>query len=167
MVGGAPLLVKLVAGTQGTGVVLCDTAKAAQSVMEAFIQTNNYLLVQEYIQEANGADIRCLVVGGKVVAAMRRQAQSGEFRSNLHRGGVATAISLTPAEAATAVHAAAIMGLDVAGVDMLRSARGPLVLEVNSSPGLQGIESASGQDVASAIMILLEQRVHGQALVGS
>ncbi|WP_421233407.1 30S ribosomal protein S6--L-glutamate ligase [Aeromonas jandaei] len=155
MVGGAPLVVKLLEGTQGIGVVLCETQKAAESVIEAFIQTNN-ILVQEYIREANGADIRCLVVNGKVVAAMRRQAQPGEFRSNLHRGGTAEAIRITPEERATAVRAAKIMGLDVAGVDILRSARGPLVLEVNSSPGLQGVEAASGKDVAGKIIEFLE-----------
>lgn len=156
MVGGAPLVVKLLEGTQGIGVVLCETQKAAESVIEAFIQTNNNILVQEYIREANGADIRCLVVNGKVVAAMRRQAQPGEFRSNLHRGGTAEAIKITPEERATAVQAAKIMGLDVAGVDILRSARGPLVLEVNSSPGLQGVEAASGKDVAGKIIEFLE-----------
>ena len=156
MVGGAPLVVKLLEGTQGIGVVLCETQKAAESVIEAFIQTNNNILVQEYIREANGADIRCLVVNGKVVAAMRRQAQPGEFRSNLHRGGTAEAIRITPEERATAVRAAKIMGLDVAGVDILRSARGPLVLEVNSSPGLQGVEAASGKDVAGKIIEFLE-----------
>jgi ribosomal protein S6--L-glutamate ligase len=133
-----------------------ETQKAAESVIEAFIQTNNNILVQEYIREANGADIRCVVVGGKVVAAMRRQAQPGEFRSNLHRGGEASAIKITPEERATAVQAAKIMGLDVAGVDILRSARGPLVLEVNSSPGLQGVEAASGKDVAGKIIDFLE-----------
>ena len=148
--------VKLLEGTQGIGVVLCETQKAAESVIEAFIQTNNNILVQEYIREANGADIRCLVVNGKVVAAMRRQAQPGEFRSNLHRGGTAEAIKITPEERATAVQAAKIMGLDVAGVDILRSARGPLVLEVNSSPGLQGVEAASGKDVAGKIIEFLE-----------
>ncbi len=136
--------------------VLCETQKAAESVIEAFIQTNNNILVQEYIREANGADIRCLVVNGKVVAAMRRQAQPGEFRSNLHRGGTAEAIKISPEERATAVQAAKIMGLDVAGVDILRSARGPLVLEVNSSPGLQGVEAASGKDVAGKIIEFLE-----------
>lgn len=156
MVGGAPLVVKLLEGTQGIGVVLCETQKAAESVIEAFIQTNNNILVQEYIREANGADIRCLVVNGKVVAAMRRQAQPGEFRSNLHRGGTAEAIKITPEERATAVQAAKIMGLDVAGGDILRSARGPLVLEVNSSPGLQGVEAASGKDVAGKIIEFLE-----------
>ncbi|ALP42767.1 30S ribosomal protein S6--L-glutamate ligase [Aeromonas schubertii] len=158
MVGGAPLVVKLLEGTQGIGVVLCETNKAAESVIEAFIQTDNNILVQEYIHEAQGADIRCLVVGGKVVAAMRRQAQEGEFRSNLHRGGSASAITITPEERATAVQAAKIMGLDVAGVDILRSARGPLVLEVNSSPGLQGVESASGKDVAGKIIEFLEKK---------
>lgn len=158
MVGGAPLVVKLLEGTQGIGVVLCETHKAAESVIEAFIQTNNNILVQEYIREANGADIRALVVNGKVVAAMRRQAQAGEFRSNLHRGGEAFAIKLTPEERATALQAAKIMRLDVAGVDILRSVRGPLVLEVNSSPGLQGIEVASSKDVAASMIQFLESK---------
>ncbi|MGL5285263.1 ribosomal protein S6--L-glutamate ligase [Aeromonas sp. RU39B] len=158
MVGGAPLVVKLLEGTQGVGVVLCETEKAAESVIEAFIQTNNNILVQEYIREANGADIRCVVVGGKVVAAMRRQAQEGEFRSNLHRGGSAEAIEITDQERDTALQAAKIVGLDVAGVDILRSARGPLVLEVNSSPGLQGVEGASGKDVAGKMIAFLERK---------
>ena len=149
-------MVKLLEGTQGIGVVLCETQKAAESVIEAFIQTNNNILVQEYIREANGADIRCLVVNGKVVAAMRRQAQPGEFRSNLHRGGTAEAIKITPEERPAGVEAANNRGLDVAGVDILRSARGPLVLEVNSSPGLQGVEAASGKDVAGKIIEFLE-----------
>lgn len=158
MVGGAPLVVKLLEGTQGVGVVLCETEKAAESVIEAFIQTNNNILVQEYIREANGADIRCVVVGGKVVATMRRQAQEGEFRSNLHRGGSAEAIEITDQERDTALQAAKIVGLDVAGVDILRSARGPLVLEVNSSPGLQGVEGASGKDVAGKMIAFLERK---------
>ena len=157
MVGGAPLVVKLLEGTQGIGVVLAETKQAAESVIEAFMGLKANILVQEYIKEASGADIRCLVVGGKVVAAMKRQAQSGEFRSNLHRGGSATLVKITPDERATAVNAAQIMGLNVAGVDLLRSERGPLVMEVNSSPGLAGIEEATGKDVASMIIEFIEK----------
>lgn len=157
MVGGAPLVVKLLEGTQGIGVVLAETKQAAESVIEAFMGLKANILVQEYIKEASGADIRCLVVGGKVVAAMKRQAQSGEFRSNLHRGGSATLVKITPEERATAVKAASIMGLNVAGVDLLRSERGPLVMEVNSSPGLAGIEEATGKDVASMIIQFIEK----------
>jgi len=157
MVGGAPLVVKLLEGTQGIGVVLAETKKAAESVIEAFMGLKANILVQEYIKEASGADIRCLVVGGKVVAAMKRQAQAGEFRSNLHRGGNASLIKITPAERATAVKAAKVMGLNVAGVDLLRSERGPLVMEVNSSPGLKGIEEATGKDVAGMIIDFIEK----------
>jgi len=157
MVGGAPLVVKLLEGTQGIGVVLAETKKAAESVIEAFMGLKANILVQEYIKEASGADIRCLVVGGKVVAAMKRQAQAGEFRSNLHRGGSASLIKITPAERATAVKAASVMGLNVAGVDLLRSERGPLVMEVNSSPGLRGIEDATGKDVAGMIIEFIEK----------
>jgi len=157
IVGGAPLVVKLLEGTQGIGVVLAETKKAAESVIEAFMGLKANIMVQEYIKEASGADIRCLVVGGKVVAAMKRQAQAGEFRSNLHRGGSASLIKITPAERATAVKAAKIMGLNVAGVDLLRSERGPLVMEVNSSPGLEGIEKATGKDVASMVIEFIEK----------
>ncbi|MDH5370135.1 MAG: 30S ribosomal protein S6--L-glutamate ligase [Gammaproteobacteria bacterium] len=157
MVGGAPLVVKLLEGTQGIGVVLAETKKAAESVIEAFMGLKANILVQEYIKEASGADIRCLVVGGKVVASMKRQAQAGEFRSNLHRGGSASLIKITPAERTTAVKAAKVMGLNVAGVDLLRSERGPLVMEVNSSPGLRGIEEATGKDVASMIIEFIEK----------
>ena len=157
MVGGAPLVVKLLEGTQGIGVVLAETKKAAESVIEAFMGLKANILVQEYIKEASGADIRCLVVGGKVVAAMKRQAQAGEFRSNLHRGGNASLIKITPAERATAIKAAKVMGLNVAGVDLLRSERGPLVMEVNSSPGLRGIEEATGKDVAGMIIDFIEK----------
>ncbi|MDH5601899.1 MAG: 30S ribosomal protein S6--L-glutamate ligase [Gammaproteobacteria bacterium] len=157
MVGGAPLVIKLLEGTQGIGVVLAETKKAAESVIEAFMGLKANIMVQEYIKEASGADIRCLVIGGKVVAAMKRQAQAGEFRSNLHRGGSASLIKITPAERATAVKAARIMGLNVAGVDLLRSERGPLVMEVNSSPGLEGIESATGKDVAGMIIEFIEK----------
>jgi len=157
MVGGAPLVIKLLEGTQGIGVVLAETKKAAESVIEAFMGLKANIMVQEYIKEAGGADIRCLVVGGKVVAAMKRQALPGEFRSNLHRGGSASLIKITPAERATAVKAAKVMGLNVAGVDILRSERGPLIMEVNSSPGLEGIENATGKDVASMIIEFIEK----------
>ncbi len=157
MVGGAPLVIKLLEGTQGIGVVLAETSKAAESVIEAFMGLQANILVQEFIEEAGGSDIRCLVVGGKVVAAMRRQAPEGEFRSNLHRGGSASLVKITPEERQTAVSAAKILGLSVAGVDLLRSNRGPLVMEVNSSPGLEGIESASGKDVAGIIIEHLEK----------
>ena len=157
MVGGAPVVVKLLEGTQGIGVVLAETSKAAESVIEAFMGLKADILVQEFIEEAGGSDIRCLVVGGKVVAAMRRQAPEGEFRSNLHRGGSASLVKITKEERATAVSAAKILGLSVAGVDLLRSNRGPLVMEVNSSPGLEGIESASGKDVAGIIIDHIEK----------
>ncbi len=157
MVGGAPLVIKLLEGTQGIGVVLAETRKAAESVIEAFMGLKANIMVQEYIEEAGGADIRCLVIGDKVVAAMKRQAQPGEFRSNLHRGGSATLVRISPAERATAVKAARVMGLNVAGVDILRSKRGPLVMEVNSSPGLRGIEDASGKDIAGMIIEFIEK----------
>ncbi|MCB1669762.1 MAG: 30S ribosomal protein S6--L-glutamate ligase [Gammaproteobacteria bacterium] len=156
MVGGAPLVIKLLQGTQGIGVVLAETQKAAESVIEGFMGVGADILVQEYIKEAGGADIRCFVIGGKVVASMKRQAQPGEFRSNLHRGGSASLIRITPEERSTAVRAAKIMGLNVAGVDLLRSNHGPVVMEVNSSPGLQGIEEATGKDVAGAIIAFIE-----------
>ena len=157
MVGGAPLVIKLLEGTQGIGVVLAETNKAAESVIEAFMGLKANIMVQEYIKEAGGADIRCLVVGDKVVAAMKRQALPGEFRSNLHRGGSASLIKISPTERATAVKAAKIMGLNVAGVDILRSQRGPLIMEVNSSPGLEGIELATGKDIASIIIQFIEK----------
>ncbi|MEE9447299.1 MAG: 30S ribosomal protein S6--L-glutamate ligase [Arenicellales bacterium] len=157
LVGGAPLVVKLLQGTQGIGVVLAETKKAAESVIEGFMGVKADILVQEYIKESNGSDIRCLVVGGKVVASMKRTAQPGEFRSNLHRGGSAELIRITPEERSTAVRAAKIMGLNVAGVDLLRSNHGPLVMEVNSSPGLEGIETATGKDIADMIIQLIEK----------
>lgn len=156
MVGGAPLVVKLLEGTQGIGVVLAETKKAAESVIEAFFSLKQNIMVQEYIKEANGQDIRCFIVGDQVVAAMARQAKAGEFRSNLHRGGSASSIQITDEEQETAIHAAKIMGLHVAGVDLLRSSRGPLVLEVNSSPGLEGIETATGLNVAEAVIHYIE-----------
>jgi ribosomal protein S6--L-glutamate ligase len=157
MAGGTPLVIKLLEGTQGIGVVLAETKKAAESVIEAFMGLKANIMVQEYIREAGGSDIRCLVVGDRVVAAIKRQAQPGEFRSNLHRGGSAALVKITPKERATAVKAAGIMGLNVAGVDLLRSQRGPLVMEVNSSPGLQGVESATGKDVAGMIIEFIEK----------
>ena len=157
LVGGAPLVVKLLEGTQGKGVVLAETQKAAESIIDAFKNLEANFLVQEFIKEAGGADIRCLVVGGKVVAAMQRQAKEGEFRSNLHRGGTASIIRLTPEERSTAVRAANKMGLNVAGVDLLRSNHGPVVLEVNSSPGLEGIENATGKDIAALIIKFIEE----------
>lgn len=157
MVGGAPLVVKLLEGTQGVGVVLCETRKAAESVIEAFFGIDVDIMVQEYIAEAGGADVRCFVIGDRVVAAMRRQAKPGEFRSNLHRGGSAKTTRISPAERRTAVAAARAMGLNVAGVDLIRSNHGPLVLEVNSSPGLQGIEEASDVDVAGLVIEFIER----------
>lgn len=157
LVGGAPVVVKLTEGTQGRGIVLCETDKAAESVIDAFRDLDAYFLVQEFVEEAKGADIRCFVIGGRVVAAMMRQAKSGEFRSNLHRGGSAVKVKITPEERSTAVRAAKIMGLNVAGVDILRSNHGPVVMEVNSSPGLEGIESVSGVDIASQILEFVEK----------
>lgn len=157
MVGGAPLVIKLLEGTQGIGVVLAETQKAAESVIEAFLGMNANILVQEFIKEAGGADIRCFVVGDKVVAAMKRQGKEGEFRSNLHRGGSANLIRISPAERATAVRAAKTMGLNVCGVDLLRSNHGPVVMEVNSSPGLEGIENATGKDIATMIIEFIEK----------
>lgn len=157
MVGGAPLVIKLLEGTQGIGVVLAETRKAASSVIEAFMGMNVNIMVQEFIKEAGGADIRCLVVGDKVVAAMKRQGAPGEFRSNLHRGGSASIEKITPAERRAAIGAAKVMGLNVAGVDILRSNHGPLIMEVNSSPGLEGIETSTGKDVAGLLMEFIER----------
>lgn len=157
LVGGAPCVVKLTQGTQGRGIVLCETDKAAESVIDAFRDLDAYFLVQEFVEEAKGADIRCFVIGGKVVAAMMRQAKPGEFRSNLHRGGTATKVKITPEERSTAVRAAKLMGLSVAGVDILRSKHGPVVMEVNSSPGLEGIEATSGVDIADRIVEYVEK----------
>lgn len=156
-VKGAPLVVKLLEGTQGIGVVLCETRSAAESVIEAFRGLNAYILAQEFIAEAGGMDIRCFVVGGRVVASMKRQGAEGEFRSNLHRGGNAEKMKITPEERSTAVRAAKVMGLNVSGVDLLRSNHGPVVMEVNSSPGLEGIEGATGIDVAGKIIEHLEK----------
>jgi len=157
LVGGAPLVVKLLEGTQGKGVVLAETKKAAESVIDAFRELNANFLVQEFIKEAGGSDIRALVIGEKVVAAMMRTAKEGEFRSNLHRGGSARVIKLTPEERSTAVRAAKTMGLNVAGVDILRSNHGPVIMEVNSSPGLEGIELATGKDVAGQIIDFIDK----------
>jgi ribosomal protein S6--L-glutamate ligase len=157
LVGGVPVVVKLLEGSQGTGVVLAETRKAAESVIDAFRGLSADFLVQEFVKEAGGSDIRCLVIGGKVVAAMKRQAPEGEFRSNLHRGGTAHPVKITPEERSVAVRAARIMGLNVAGVDILRSNHGPVVIEVNSSPGLEGIEAATGKDVAGLIVQYIEK----------
>ena len=157
MVGGAPLVIKLLSGTQGIGVVLAETKQAASSVIEAFMGLKANILVQEYIEEAKGTDIRCFVIGNKVVAAMERTAKAGEFRSNLHRGGTSKLIKITPEERSTAVRSAKILGLNVAGVDILRANHGPVVMEVNSSPGLEGIEAATGKDIAGMIVDFLEK----------
>ena len=151
-VKGPPVVIKLLEGTQGIGVVLAETMSSAKSVIEAFRGANVNILVQEFIKEAGGTDIRALVVGGKVVAAMKRTGAADDFRSNLHRGGSAELAKITPAERATAVSAAKRMGLNVCGVDMLRSNHGPVIMEVNSSPGLEGIESATGKDIAGMII---------------
>ncbi|GGZ55051.1 30S ribosomal protein S6--L-glutamate ligase [Mesonia mobilis] len=158
-VGGTPLVIKLLEGTQGLGVVLAETKNAAQSVIEAFNGLQARVIVQEFIKEAKGADIRAFVVDGHVVGAMKRQGKEGEFRSNLHRGGSAEVIQLTDEEEIAAVKAAKSMGLGVAGVDLLQSARGPLILEVNSSPGLEGIEKATGRDIAKTIIRYIEKHV--------
>jgi len=156
-VGGAPVVIKLLEGTQGIGVVLGETTKAAESIIEAFMGLKANILVQEFIKEAGGADIRCLVVGDKVIAAMKRQGQEGEFRSNLHRGGTAEVVKLSKEERDTAVRAAKVMGLHLCGVDLLRSSRGPVVMEVNSSPGLEGIETATGKNIADLIYQFIEK----------
>jgi ribosomal protein S6--L-glutamate ligase len=157
LVGGAPLVVKLLEGTQGMGVVLAETKKAAESVVGAFRQLDANILVQEFIKEAGGSDIRAFVVGNRVVAAMERTAPAGEFRSNVHRGGSTTRVKLTPEERATAKRAAKILGLNVAGVDLMRSNHGPVVVEVNSSPGLEGIEEATGVDVAGKVIDFIDK----------
>lgn len=157
LAGGAPLVIKLLEGTQGIGVVLADTDRSAKSVIEAFRGANVNILVQEFIKEAGGTDIRALVVGGRVVAAMKRTGAEGEFRSNLHRGGSAQQIKISPEERATAVRAAKAMGLNVCGVDMLRANHGPVVMEVNSSPGIEGVEKATGIDIAGIIIDFLSK----------
>ena len=163
LAGGAPLVVKLLEGTQGMGVVLAETKKAAESVIGAFRQLDAHVIVQEFIKEAGGSDIRAFVVGNRVVASMERTAAAGEFRSNVHRGGTAKRIRLTPEERATAKRAAKILGLNVAGVDMMRSNHGPVVLEVNSSPGLEGIEGATGVDVAGKVVEFIEKNASGRS----
>lgn len=163
LVGGAPLVVKLLEGTQGMGVVLAETKKAAESVIGAFMQLDANILVQEFIKEARGSDIRAFVVGNRVVASMERTAGAGEFRSNVHRGGATKAVRLTPEERATAKRAAKILGLNVAGVDLMRSNHGPVVLEVNSSPGLEGIEAATGVDVAGKVIEFIETHAETRA----
>jgi ribosomal protein S6--L-glutamate ligase len=158
MIGKAPYVIKLLEGTQGIGVVLAESKKSAEGMIEAFMGINANIMVQEFIKEANASDLRCFVVGGKVVAAMERKAAPGDFRSNLHRGGTARNVRLTPEEKQTAEMAAKVMGLNVAGVDLMRSNKGPVVLEVNSSPGLEGIEKSSGVDVAGEIYKFIERR---------
>ncbi|WP_319543730.1 30S ribosomal protein S6--L-glutamate ligase [uncultured Pseudodesulfovibrio sp.] len=157
MVGGAPLVVKLIEGTQGIGVVLAENRQAAESVIQAFQGLKANILVQEFIKESRGSDIRCFVIGGKVIAAMKRTASKDEFRSNIHRGGSAVQVKITPEERSTAVRAAKIMGLNICGVDLLRSNHGPVVMEVNSSPGLEGIEKATGINVAAKIIRFIEK----------
>ncbi|MAM28706.1 MAG: 30S ribosomal protein S6--L-glutamate ligase [Flavobacteriaceae bacterium] len=157
--GGAPVIIKLLEGTQGIGVILAETRKAAESVIEAFNNLQARVIVQEFIKEAGGADIRAFIVDGHVVGAMKRQGKEGEFRSNLHRGGNASIITLSDEEEIAALKAAKAMGLGIAGVDMLQSDRGPLILEVNSSPGLEGIEAATGKDIATTIIKYIERNV--------
>ncbi|QIP17257.1 30S ribosomal protein S6--L-glutamate ligase [Spirosoma aureum] len=159
LVGGPPVVIKLLEGTQGIGVVLAETTKAAKSTIEAFYGLKKHVLVQEFVSEAKGSDLRAFVIGGRVVGAMRRQGLDGEFRSNIHRGGNAVAVKLTPDEEQTAIEAARALGLKVAGVDMLPSDRGPLVLEVNSSPGLEGFETATGINVADQIIAYIEDKI--------
>lgn len=156
LVGGAPLVVKLLEGTQGKGVVLCETSKAAESVIDAFREMDADFMVQEFIKEAGGADIRCFIVGDEVVASMQRQAKEGEFRSNLHRGGTAIQVDITDEEREIAIKATKALGLEVSGVDILRSKTGPCVIEVNSSPGLEGIEKYTKKDVAGMVIEHLE-----------
>ncbi len=158
LAGGTPVVIKLLEGTQGIGVVLADTNRSAKSVIEAFRGANVNIMAQEFIKEAGGTDIRAIVVGGKVIASMQRTGAEGDFRSNLHRGGSAKLIKISPEERATAVRAAKSMGLEVCGVDMLRANHGPVVMEVNSSPGLEGVENATGLDIAGKIIEHLEKR---------
>lgn len=163
LAGGAPVVIKLLEGTQGIGVVLADTKRSAKSVVEAFRGAGVNILLQEFIKEAGGSDIRAIVVGGKVVAAMKRTGADGDFRSNLHRGGSAEVIKLSPEERSTAIRAAKAMGLNVCGVDMLRANHGPVVMEVNSSPGLEGVEKATGLDIAGKIIEYLEKHAKPNA----
>jgi ribosomal protein S6--L-glutamate ligase len=159
-VGGAPLIVKVLESTQGKGVLLAETQKAAESLISAFLSLHADFLVQEFVKEAGGADIRCFVIGDKVVAAMKRQGVEGEFRSNLHNGGSASMVKITPDERALAVKAIKVLGLKVGGVDLVRSDRGPLILEVNSSPGLEGIEAVTGKNVAGSIIEFIEKDIN-------
>ena len=163
LAGGAPVVIKLLEGTQGIGVVLADTDRSAKSVVEAFRGAGVNILLQEFIKEAGGTDIRAIVVGGKVVAAMKRTGAEGEFRSNLHRGGSAQVIKLSPEERSTAIRSAKAMGLNVCGVDMLRSNHGPVVMEVNSSPGLEGVEKATRLDIATKIIEYIEKNAKPNA----
>jgi ribosomal protein S6--L-glutamate ligase len=167
LVGGAPVVLKLCEGSQGRGIVLAETHKAAESVIEAFAEVKAEFLVQEFIEESRGSDLRCFVIGNKVVAAMTRQAAEGEFRSNLHCGGKASPTKISAVERKTAIKAASTMGLSVAGVDLLRSTRGPLVLEVNSSPGLEGIEAASAKNIADLMIAFIEEKVHCHQIIRS
>lgn len=167
MVGGAPLIVKLLEGTQGRGVVLAETKKAAESVINAFKALHANLLVQEFIKEADGKDLRCFVIDGKVVASIQRTAAPGEFRANIHQGGSASVVKITPEERRLATLSAKVLGLKVAGVDIIRSSKGPLLLEVNSSPGLEGIESATGKDIAGHIIASIEKRLKWERPVSS
>jgi ribosomal protein S6--L-glutamate ligase len=162
MVNGAPLVIKLLEGTQGKGVVLAENAKAAESVINAFKSLQANILVQEFIKEAEGKDIRCFVIDGKVVASIQREAAEGEFRANLHQGGKASLIKITKEEKKLAVKAAKVLGLQIAGVDIIRSNKGPLVLEVNSSPGLEGIEKATGKDIAGMMITAIEKQLGWQ-----
>ncbi|HEX4300782.1 MAG TPA: 30S ribosomal protein S6--L-glutamate ligase [Gammaproteobacteria bacterium] len=157
LVGDAPMIIKLTEGSQGQGVVLAETRQAAESVIDAFRGLNAHFLVQRFIKEAQGADLRCFVVGNKVVAAMKRQARRGEFRANLHKGGSAVEVKLSTKERDMAIRAAEVIGLNVAGVDIIRSAQGPQILEVNSSPGLEGIEASTKKDIAGEIMAFIEK----------
>ena len=165
-VGGAPCVIKLLEGTQGKGVILADTDKGAESIIDGFRQMHAHFLVQEFIKECNGCDIRCFVIGDRVVASMMRKAKEGDFRSNLHRGGTAIPVEISEEEARVSVNAAKALGLNVAGVDLVRSARGPLVLEVNSSPGLQGIETSTGLDIASMIIEFAEHNISNTNYAG-
>jgi ribosomal protein S6--L-glutamate ligase len=164
MVGGPPLVIKILEGTQGIGVVLAETRQAATSVIEAFLDLQAHIMVQEYIKEAKAADVRCFVVNGKVIAAMERQAKIGEFRSNIHRGGTTRLAKITEEERSAAVRAAKVIGLNIAGVDLLRSDRGPLIMEVNSSPGLEGIEKATQKNVAEIIIKFIEKKANRKHL---
>lgn len=157
LLDGAPVVIKLLEGTQGQGVMLGETDKSAESIIQAFGKLNAHILVQEFVKEAKGEDIRCLVIGDRVVASMLRKGKEGDFRSNLHRGGSAESIRITPAERSTAVSAAKAMGLNVCGVDLLRSNHGPVVMEVNSSPGLEGVETATNIDIAGKIIQFIEK----------